>query len=341
MKISVLLTTFNGAAFLDEQLQSIALQTQRPSELVVGDDGSTDGTLACLARFAADAPFPVRVHVNAQRLGYAANFLAGTQRTTGDLIAFCDQDDLWHPEKLAAQSAPFRDDRVMLSIGESRTVDRELRILPPPPRLALETGTFAPLTLDPFANPLGHNLVARSSLLRDLEFSARPRNWLEADGRLMAHDQWAYFLAGALGQVAVVGQELAIHRLHGGNACAGRGVDRASQAGWSSIADRRAFHRQRSAHLAQHCEERAAFLALASERLPAQWSDACLAAASRYRHFAAAFRERQTTMSDARIDLRVAAAARAWLISGTRPCWPQRSWPRHAARDGFFALIAG
>ena len=74
MSISVALCTYNGSAFLDAQLESIARQRLAPDELVVCDDGSTDATLAILEGFSEVAPFAVRIHTNERRLGYVKNF---------------------------------------------------------------------------------------------------------------------------------------------------------------------------------------------------------------------------------------------------------------------------
>ena len=98
--VSIAMTTFNGARYLAEQLNSFAAQTRLPDELVVGDDGSTDTTAAILAEFAADAPFPVRVMVNAVQLGPSRNFAETIVRCEGDVILLSDQDDRWEPEKL-------------------------------------------------------------------------------------------------------------------------------------------------------------------------------------------------------------------------------------------------
>ena len=99
-RISIAMATYNGSKYLREQLDSLAAQTLPPCELVVTDDGSTDDTLGILDRFRRRAPFPVHLHRNEQRLGYRDNFLKAAQLCSGELIAFCDQDDVWMPDKL-------------------------------------------------------------------------------------------------------------------------------------------------------------------------------------------------------------------------------------------------
>jgi glycosyltransferase involved in cell wall biosynthesis len=100
--------TYNGAAFVPEQLNSIARQTRPPHEIVVCDDGSTDPTVAIVEDFSRDAAIKVRVERNATRLGPAKNFEWAISLCTGDLIALADQDDIWLPDKLARLAGAMR-----------------------------------------------------------------------------------------------------------------------------------------------------------------------------------------------------------------------------------------
>src|ERR1700739_4682208 len=99
-RISVAMCTCNGARYLEEQLESIALQSRLPYELIVCDDQSTDDTLAILKRFQAEATFAVKVVRNSQRLGSTRNFDQAIGLARGELIALCDQDDRWGTQKL-------------------------------------------------------------------------------------------------------------------------------------------------------------------------------------------------------------------------------------------------
>jgi glycosyltransferase involved in cell wall biosynthesis len=105
MKISIAMTSYNAARYITDQLESFARQTRLPDELVVCDDGSTDGTCDRLRQFADASPFPVRVVVNPLRLGYVGNFDQAVRLCSGDLIFLSDHDDRWYPEKLAEHEA--------------------------------------------------------------------------------------------------------------------------------------------------------------------------------------------------------------------------------------------
>jgi glycosyltransferase involved in cell wall biosynthesis len=100
--ISCVVPTFNSERYLGEALGSILAQTYRPLDIVVADDGSTDGT----ARVAAGCGGAARF-VSQSTAGPAATRNLGLEAARGEFVAFLDADDLWHPEKLARQMARF------------------------------------------------------------------------------------------------------------------------------------------------------------------------------------------------------------------------------------------
>ncbi len=110
MRLSVAMCTYNGARYLEEQLDSIRSQTRLPDELIVCDDRSSDQTIAIVSSFASAAPFPVNLVVNDQNLGPSQNFEKALSLCKGDLIALCDQDDYWFPQKLLRQSSILEQD---------------------------------------------------------------------------------------------------------------------------------------------------------------------------------------------------------------------------------------
>ena len=130
MKISVALATYNGGRFLNDQLQSIAAQDRRPDELVVCDDGSSDETPAMLWKFAATCPFEVRLEMNGRHLGAGGNFSRAVASCRGDVIALCDQDDVWLPAKLARLESAFAaDTRTGFVFSDATLIDAESRLL--------------------------------------------------------------------------------------------------------------------------------------------------------------------------------------------------------------------
>ncbi len=109
MRISIAMCTYNGAQFLQQQLDTFASQTHPPFELIVCDDGSTDATLALIESFARKVTFPVRIFKNQRNLGSTRNFEKAIGICDGDLIALSDQDDEWYPDKLARMLRLFEE----------------------------------------------------------------------------------------------------------------------------------------------------------------------------------------------------------------------------------------
>jgi len=98
--ISIALCTYNGEKYLRQQLDSIKQQTMLPDELIVCDDCSSDRTLKILQEFKEKVPFSVHIFQNEKNLGSTKNFEKAISLCQGNIIALCDQDDVWKPHKL-------------------------------------------------------------------------------------------------------------------------------------------------------------------------------------------------------------------------------------------------
>jgi glycosyltransferase involved in cell wall biosynthesis len=213
--VSIAMCTYNGEEFIEPQLQSLRAQTLVPAELIVCDDGSTDRTIEILKQFSTEVPFPVKLFVNAERLGYKANFQKAANLCSSELIAFCDQDDIWLPEKLQRCVQMFSKPDVLLCHHDYKIVDGKLQIIAPSENLPLETGIHKS-TLDPRLNPRGFTLVFSRKLLDFRDKWAESIDY-EDEALRECHDQWFPGLAAGLGRVAYIKEPLVLYRQHGGN----------------------------------------------------------------------------------------------------------------------------
>jgi len=215
MRVSVALATFNGAPFIARQLETILAQTRPPDEIVITDDGSSDGTVDVLEALAARAPSPIRVHRNAERLGYGDNFLRAAGLCSGDILFFCDQDDVWGPEKIARMLACFDDPEVLLAWHNAAITDQDevrLGALQDP---RFETALVGHDPPHPWQHPHGFTQAFRRELMRFDDLRAGCRDH-KTDAPL-THEQWYVFLARVLGRTAYVPEELTLYRQHGAN----------------------------------------------------------------------------------------------------------------------------
>jgi glycosyltransferase involved in cell wall biosynthesis len=101
--VSVALTTFNVAPFLDEALAGVTAQTHRPLELVAYDDASADDSVVRLEHFRRSAGFPVTILGGSTNLGAMRALKRAIAGCSGKYVAILDGDDVWLPGKLAAQ----------------------------------------------------------------------------------------------------------------------------------------------------------------------------------------------------------------------------------------------
>lgn len=113
MLVSVIIPLYNTEKYIEACVASVLGQTHRELEVIVVDDGSTDGG-AAIAEGIADAR--VRVDRGPNR-GSAAARNRGLALAKGEIVAFLDADDLWYPDKLAEQLGVLRSDRDVVAVG--------------------------------------------------------------------------------------------------------------------------------------------------------------------------------------------------------------------------------
>lgn len=101
MEISIIVSTYNGEKYIVEQLESLKNQTMQADEVLIFDDCSTDNTIGlCEEYIKKDNLKNWHITLNGQNKGWKRNFIDGLANAKGDLIFFCDQDDIWKPEKV-------------------------------------------------------------------------------------------------------------------------------------------------------------------------------------------------------------------------------------------------
>jgi hypothetical protein len=216
MRISVAMATRNGARFLERQLASLAAQTRPPDELVISDDASTDATTAIVQTFAARAPFPVRFSQNPAPLGVVGNFERAIEITDGDVIALCDQDDLWVPDKLKMLEMLFIEDIARTFIfTDANLIDENDALIRS--RLWSATMTDAQrerIETDPWGVLLGRNVVTGATVAFRATLKAAA---LPIPKKIdLLHDGWLALVAAGIGRVHACPEALVSYRIHPG-----------------------------------------------------------------------------------------------------------------------------
>jgi glycosyltransferase involved in cell wall biosynthesis len=206
--------TFNGAAWVHQQLQSIVAQSRLPDELVICDDYSRDGTLEILHEFARTAPFPVRVVANPRQLGVALNFSQAIELCTGERIALADQDDWWGAGKLAALEARLEADPALgLVFSDANLVDAALE----PLGLRLwDTLYLDPLQRQRLTNGQALRVLARTNVVTGatMMFRACHKPLILPISAAWIHDGWIALLISAVAACGMIDEPLLDYRQH-------------------------------------------------------------------------------------------------------------------------------
>lgn len=216
VSISVAVATYNGGKFLQPLLDSLAAQTTAPLEVVISDDASSDDTAEIVHRFIEQTPLNVRFSQNPEQLGYAGNFLKACSLCRGDVIAFCDQDDIWASGKLAALGEAFGRDRVLLCVHRATLIDRNGIEIGTFDQGITETKILGPLENAPLHVYFGFSMSFRRSVLDLLPDTDRPADPMHPPARF-GHDTWVYSLVNFVGATMLLTDRLVGYRQHGSN----------------------------------------------------------------------------------------------------------------------------
>lgn len=197
-RVAILLCTYNGAEFLEQQIETFLQQTHLDWTILVSDDGSTDGTHAILSHYQQQLGEERFKLYKGPRQGFAKNFMSLARHANGlfDFYAFSDQDDLWFPDKLARSLAslrPVAGEVPGVYCSRTRLVNA-----------AGEVIGHSPLFPRPatFQNALVQSIAGANTMLvnqRAMSIICQTPDHLE----IVAHDWLTYLLTTAAGGVAI------------------------------------------------------------------------------------------------------------------------------------------
>ncbi len=124
MKVSVAIATYNGSKYIIKQLESIVNQTQSVDEVIIYDDKSTDDTVVLIQKFIHKYKLNTwKLSVNKQNLGFNENFRQALQRTSGEVVFLCDQDDEWSLNKVEVMCSIMQSSKILSLASSYQTID--------------------------------------------------------------------------------------------------------------------------------------------------------------------------------------------------------------------------
>jgi glycosyltransferase involved in cell wall biosynthesis len=219
-RVAILLATYNGERYVDEQIRSLFAQTYSDFVIIVRDDHSSDRTPEILARWSASQPDKISV-VSDDRgnLRSAGNFSRLMEVCDSPYFAFCDQDDVWLPNKVELMvneirrlESQFGKTMPILVHSDLKVVDGDLHeIAPSFFYYHLRTGLRKGRRLD---HLIFINIVTGCALMgnRALLELARP-----LPAGILVHDWWLALIAASCGVLRTIPETTVLYRQHGNN----------------------------------------------------------------------------------------------------------------------------
>lgn len=217
--LSIVIATYNGARFLREQLDSIYAQTLHADEVLAVDDCSTDETVEILEEY--HRRYGLKYVVNEHNLRVNANFEKALKLTSSDLIMFCDQDDVWMPNKIELmmdkmylmireESKNTNDDIPLMVTSRDTYVDSQMNISH---SLALAADS------DDFKDTILYHLSQGSASMfnrKTLEYIFPFPDW----NTKICYDFHVGYIVAMIGRKYNMKESLMYYRVHGGNVTA-------------------------------------------------------------------------------------------------------------------------
>lgn len=201
MKVCVVMATYAGSLYIEQQLRSIFEQTHPPDKIVVRDDASSDGTVLLVKELSVDAPCPVEIIEGVKNLGYGANFAAALRRAYADVYFFADQDDVWSPDKIERHLVAYdHDPSLLVVISNQEIVGPDLQ------RTGRTSLSEIQLRWRGSDSEFVHGCCTSFRHLLYKPACAPPPD--------LAHDDWVHLLASLCGRRRVISDVLQLYRRH-------------------------------------------------------------------------------------------------------------------------------
>lgn len=211
------MATYNGEKFIEAQIRSLLNQTYQNWRLIVRDDGSTDKTVHILEAYKKQFPGKMSILESREHLGACLSFGELLRHSTADYAMFCDQDDIWLPEKIEMSfkgmlrlEAKYGKEKPLLLYTDLTVVDKELNVV------AKSFWEYEELNPDntTINRLLVQNVVTgcttiMNKKLKDLSIPIPPE--------AIVHDWWTALVASVFGHIDYISVPTVLYRQHDRN----------------------------------------------------------------------------------------------------------------------------
>ncbi len=214
--VRIVLGSYNGEKYLAEQLDSILSGTYQNIHIEISDDGSTDRTLEISQKYVDNNPGRVEIHKNQTNMGYVKNFLYGLKRSKEKYTMFCDQDDIWMPDKVQVTLDKMKrleqeaGDLPMLVFTDAMLYNGETKE---------EMGSFHKTShLDTDKTDLAHLFMENKCIGCTVMVNSHVISYVkEIPEQVRVHDWWLALICASFGKIGYVSKPTLEYRQHSGN----------------------------------------------------------------------------------------------------------------------------
>jgi len=215
--IDILMSTYNGARYLSEQIDSILNQTYKDWRLIIRDDGSSDATPEIINKYVKGFKDKIYFISDGKRhLGVQMSYFELLKHSNADYIMFCDQDDIWLPYKIEMTLKKMKDlerlcpDKPLLVHSDLKVVDENLGVI--------SDSFWKYQKLNPnlrnLSNLLIQNNVTGCTVMINNKLKSLSNTFAQ---NMIMHDWWIALVASAFGIIDYVDQALVLYRQHNKN----------------------------------------------------------------------------------------------------------------------------
>ncbi|MDT1939768.1 MULTISPECIES: glycosyltransferase family 2 protein [Carnobacterium] len=212
-KVQILLSTYNGEKFVEEQIESLLNQDYKNIDILIRDDGSKDQTKSIIKRYEMDYPEKIVV-MDDDNIGVKKSFMKLIEKASeaADYVAFCDQDDYWEPQKISrlvevmeaeSQEVP------LMYFSKLNIVDSQLNYLRQSPDPEMGIG---------FENALIQNIATGCTMGINQSLLKIVKSSMPDPDLIVMHDAWLYLVASAFGKNLYDKESYISYRQHESNA---------------------------------------------------------------------------------------------------------------------------
>lgn len=216
-EVSIVVATYNGASYLEEQLDSILKNTFTDWTMEICDDGSSDQTIKIAKEYEKKYPGKIFLHQNPQNLGVTRNFLEGAKRAEGSYIMFCDQDDVWFADKIEKTLDKIKERENTLGTNTPIAVYTDAKLVDGVLR-TISDSFFGYNGLNTQNTDLAHLLMENKVIGCTTMFNkAVADRLIKFPVMARYHDWWIGLIAATFGEVCFLDEPTMLYRQHGKN----------------------------------------------------------------------------------------------------------------------------